>query len=271
MPPRVAWTHLPRAMEPLQESPKGIVERVAVLTASAHGKSKEPLIRMKRLSVFALFVVFASSLVAVSSIAAAAQTSAPPKPAAPAAQRPAAAAPIPMAKVAVIAFQAAVTQTNEFQRNAADLEKKYDPRRVQIKTLSDEIDNLTKQLQAQGASLSQAEQASRARVIDEKKKKLDRDTQDAQTDFQTDMQQIINEVAGKVGELMSDYAEKHGYTLVLDAGDQQTQTVLYAVPAMDITKEIIEAYNTKSGIPAPAPQAPGQGGLDAPQPQPAAH
>ena len=265
MPPRVSLPHLPRAMEPLQGSPKGIVERVAVLTASAHGNSKEPLIRMKRLSVFALFVVFASSIVAV------AQTSAAPKPAAPAAQKPAAAAPVPMAKVAVIAFQAAVTQTNEFQRNAADLEKKYDPRRVQIKTLSDEIDNLTKQLQAQGAQLSDAERASRARAIDEKKKKLDRDTQDAQSDFQTDMQQIINEVAGKVGELMSDYAEKHGYTLVLDAGDQQTQTVLYAVPAMDITKEIIEAYNTKSGIPAPAPQAPGQGGLDAPQPQPAAH
>jgi Skp family chaperone for outer membrane proteins len=231
--------------------------------ASAHRNSKEPLIRMKRLSVFALFLVFASSIVA------AAQTSAAPKPAAPIAQKAAAAVPVPMAKVAVITFQAAVTQTNEFQRDAADLEKKYDPRRVQIKALSDEIDNLTKQLQTQGASLSQAEQESRARAIDEKKKKLDRDTQDAQSDFQTDMQQIVNDVAGKVGELMSDYAEKHGYTLVLDAGDQQTQTVLYALPAMDITKEIINAYNTKSGIPAPAPQAPGQGGVDAPQPQPA--
>jgi outer membrane protein len=66
---------------------------------------------------------------------------------------------------------------------------------------------------------------------------------------------------------MSDYAEKHGYTLVLDEGDQQTQTVLYALPAMEITREVIDAYNTKSGVPAPAPQAPGQGDLDAPQPQ----
>jgi len=247
-------------MEPREESPKGIVERVAALTASARGNSKEHLIRMKRLSVFALFVVFASSIVA------AAQTPAAQKPAA---QKPAAAVPIPAAKVAVIAFQAAVTQTNEFQRDAADVEKKYDPRRLEIKTLSDEIDNLTKQLQAQDAQLSDGERASRARAIDEKKKKLDRETQDAQSDFQADMQQIINDVAGKVGTLMSDYAEKHGYTLVLDEGDQQAQTVLYALPAMDITREIIDAYNTKSGVPAPAPQAGGQGGLDAPQPQPA--
>jgi len=250
---------MPRAMDPLQERPKGIVKRIAMLMASAHGSSKEPLIRMKRLSVFALFVVFASSIVA------AAQTSPAPKPAAPAAQKPAAAVPVPTAKVAVIAFQAAVTQTNEFQRNATVLEKKYDPRRVEIKAESDEIDTLTKQLQAQGAQLSDAERASRTRVIDEKKKKLDRDTQDAQSDFQNDMQQIINDVATKVGALMSDYADKHGYTLVLDEGDQQAQTVLYALPAMDITREIIDAYNTKSGVPAPAPQAGGQ--PDAPQPQ----
>ena len=56
------------------------------------------------------------------------------------------------AKVAVIAFQAAVSQTNEFQRDFADLQKKYDPKRQQLKTLSDEIDTLTKQLQDQGAA-----------------------------------------------------------------------------------------------------------------------
>ncbi|MGD0346226.1 MAG: OmpH family outer membrane protein [Terracidiphilus sp.] len=214
---------------------------------------------MKHLPLFALLLVSAPAMMA------AGQTSAAPKPAAPAAQKPAA-VPFPIAKVAVVAFQAAVTQTNEFQRDIADLQKKYDPRRVQLKSLSDEIDTLTKQLQADDAKLSDAERASRARAIDEKKKKLDRDTQDAQSDFQTDMQQIINNVAEKVGVLMSDYADKHGYTLVLDEGDQQTQTVLYAVPpTMDITKEIIDAYNTKSGIPAPAPQAVSQ--PDAPQPQ----
>jgi len=205
---------------------------------------------MKRLPLFALFLAFAPAMMA------AGQAAAAPK--------PTAAIPVPMAKVAVIAFQAAVAQTNEFQRDAADLQKKYDPRRTQLKALSDEIDTLTKQ--AQSAQLSEADQASKARAIDEKKKKLDRDTQDAQSDFQNDMQQIIGEVAQKVGTLLSDYAEKHGYTLVLDAGDQQTATVLYAVPAMDITKEIIDAYNTKSGVPAPVQS---QGAVDAPQPQPA--
>lgn len=213
---------------------------------------------MKRLSLFAL-------LFAAASVVSAAQTSAP------AAAKPGQTVYAGPAKVAVIAFQAAVSQTNEFQRDFADLQKKYDPKRQQLKTLSDQIDTLTKQLQDQGPQLSEEERVNRARVVDEKKKQLDRDTQDAQSDFQGDLQQLINGVAAKVGTLMTDYAQKQGYTLVLDAGDQQNAMVLYAVPQNDITKAIIEAYNVKSGVPAPPPEAPNanQPGVDAPQPQPA--
>ncbi|HUB52148.1 MAG TPA: OmpH family outer membrane protein [Terracidiphilus sp.] len=167
------------------------------------------------------------------------------------------------AKVAVIVFRAAVSQTNEFQRDFADLQKKYDPKRQALQTLSAQIDTLTKQLQSSGTTLSDDERASRARTIDEKKKQLDRDSQDAQSDFQGDMQELVNRIAGKVGEVMTDYAGKHGYTLVLDASQSQdSPTVLYAVPSTDITKAVIDAYNEKSGVPAPPPPAP-----EAPKPQ----
>jgi outer membrane protein len=217
---------------------------------------------MKRLSFFTVFLALASAVTAAGQATAA-----------PAAQRPAAAAPVAgPAKVAVIAFQAAVSQTNEFQRDFADLQKKYDPKRQQLKALSDEVDALTKQLQDQGAQLSDADRVTKARTLDEKKKQLDRDTQDAQSDFQNDLQQLFGSMATKVGTVMTDFAEKHGYTLVLDAGSEQNATVLYAVPSTDITKAVIDAYNQKSGIPAPPAQ--GAAGnpptVDAPQPQPAA-
>src|ERR1035441_9299552 len=112
-----------------------------------------------------------------------------------AAQTPAAPASAPAGptKIAVIAFQAAVGQTNEFQRNFADLQKKYEPKRAAIKTLSDEVDNLTKQLQTQGDKLSDAERASRAKTIDDKKKQLQRTGEDAQNDFQGEMQERSEE------------------------------------------------------------------------------
>ena len=69
------------------------------------------------------------------------------------------------------------------------------------------------------------------------------------------MQDTFNGVATKVGEVLISYAQQHGLTLVLDGGEQQTQLVLYANPATDITKAILDAYNVKSGVPAP-PAAP---------------
>ena len=194
---------------------------------------------------FALIATLALGLV----LSAAAQTPAAP-----------AAAPAGPAKIAVIAFQVAVAQTNEGQRNFADLQKKYDPKRQQLKGLSDEVDNLKKQLQAQGDKLSDAERATRAKTIDEKDKQLQRQAEDSQNDFQGEMQELYNGLASKVYDVLASYAQQQGFTLVLDVAQQQNP-VLYASESSNITKQIIDAYNVKSGVPAPpagtaAPAAP---------------
>ena len=203
-------------------------------------------------------------------LGAAAQTPAESAAAAPA-NAPATSAAAPASpKIAVIAFQVAVGQTNEFQRNFADLQKKYDPKRQQLKTLSDDIDNLTKQLQTQGDKLSDAERATRAKQIDDKKKQLQRDGEDASNDFQNEMQEMYQGLASKVYDVLSTYAQQHGYTLVLDVAQQQTP-VLYAVDSTNITKPIIDAYNVKSGVPAPPQPAAGTPPAPAPSaPKPAA-
>jgi outer membrane protein len=181
-------------------------------------------------------------------LSSAAQTAAPAKPAAAPATAPAG-----PAKIAVIAFQVAVGQTNEFQRSFADLQKKWEPKRQELKKLSDDIDASTKTLQTQGTTLSDAERANRAKVIDDKKKQLDRSAEDAQNDFQQEMQDLYSGTASKVYDILSSYAQTNGYTLVLDVAGQQTP-ILYALPSTDITKAVIDAYNVKSGVPAP-PQA----------------
>jgi outer membrane protein len=168
---------------------------------------------------------------------------------------PAAAAPAGPVKIAVIAFQVAVAQTNEGQRNFSDLQKKYAPKEADLKAEGDEIDTLTKQLEAQGSALSDAERASRAKVIDDKKKKAQRDLEDAQNDMNGEMQEMYNSLASKVYDVLATYAQQQGYTLVLDVAQQQN-TVLYAADSTNITKAVIEAYNVKSGVPAPpAPPA----------------
>jgi outer membrane protein len=203
---------------------------------------------------FLLVTLLASGFV----LGAAAQTQAAAAPAAPAEP----------AKIAVIAFQAAVAQTNEGQRNFADLQKKYQPKEAQLKAQNDDIETLTKQLQTQGATLSDAAKASQARTIDEKKKKLEREAQDLRDTGGQEMQEMMSALASKVYDVLSTYAQQQGYTLVLDVSQQQNP-VLFALPSTDISKAVVDAYNVKSGVPAPPAQPAAAPAAAKPAPKPA--
>ena len=170
------------------------------------------------------------------------------------AQTPAAAP----AKSAVIAFQAAVTQCNEFQRDFADISKKYDPKRAQLQALVQEIDSATKDLQSQGDKLSEAEQGRRQKTIEDKQKQAKRLQEDAENDYRQDMQQLFARVATKFDEVLQQYAKDNGITLVLDVtqSSEQPSLVLWADASQDIGKAVIDAYNAKSGVPAPPPPLP---------------
>ncbi|MGA9072243.1 MAG: OmpH family outer membrane protein [Terracidiphilus sp.] len=199
-------------------------------------------------SSLALIVTLASGL----ALNAAAQTLPAPAPAAPAGP----------AKIAVIAFQAAVAQTNEGQRDSADLQKKFAPKREQLQALNTEVGTLTKELQLQGDKLSDEQRTTRTRTLEEKKKKLQRDAEDAENEFKSESQEVFNGLASKVYEVLLSYAQQQGFSIVLDVSQEQNP-VLYANQSTNITKVVIDAYNVKSGVPAP-PQA------AAPAPKPAA-
>jgi len=192
-----------------------------------------------------------------------AQTASMPSAPAPAGA-PAATAPAGPSKIAIILFEAAVGQTNEGKRDIAQIEQKFQPKQTELKTQSDEIDTLKKKLQAGGTTLSETEKASLTSSIDKKEKALQRDAEAAQQDFQTEMGETLQTLAQKVAVVAQKYAQDNGYSVMLDASSSQQQQsiILWASEQTNITKAVIDAYNTQSGVPAqpatpaPAPRTP---------------
>src|SRR5579859_779491 len=170
-----------------------------------------------------------------------AQTAAQPPSAPGVATAPAPAGPT---KIAVIQFEGVVAQTNEGQRAFAELNTKYQPKQQQIKQQSDEVDSLKKDMQTAGDKLSEAERASRLRTIDEKEKSLQRNVEDARNDFSGEMNEKFSTIAQKVAGVMQQYAQKNGYTLVLDAGQQQSP-ILWASEATNISEAVVQAYKDR--------------------------
>lgn len=169
-------------------------------------------------------------------------------------------------KVGIVAIQQAIANTNEGKKDLDDLQQRFAPKQAELKRLNDEIDNLKKQLQAQGDKLSEDARSTQVRAIETKQKALQRNLDDAQGEYQQAQQEIFNRVGGKMAKVLETYAVKNGYGVILDVSSPQTP-VLYASDTTNITKEIVDAYNAQSGA---APAAKATGAVTHPKPAGAA-
>jgi outer membrane protein len=156
-------------------------------------------------------------------------------------------------KVGTINIEQAIFASNEGQRDFQALSKKFEPKQAELKNASDELDGLQKQLAAQQDKLNEDAKDKLVKQIESKKKAFDRSQQDAQEDFQGQQGEIGNRILTKMAPLIVKYAADHEFGLILDTSQQWPRSpVLWNGPAVDITQPIVEAYNTQSGVAAPA-------------------
>ena len=157
-------------------------------------------------------------------------------------------------KIGLINMQEAIVACNEGQRDFGALQKKFDPKREEIKRLTDEIDGLQKQLDAQGDKLNEEARAKLVREVADKKKILQRTVEDASADAQQQQGELMNKIGQKMLEVLTKYGEANGYSAILDVSTQNGP-VLWAPASSNITPQIVEQYNTVSGVPAQAAPA----------------
>ncbi len=174
---------------------------------------------------------------------------------------PAASAPAPSTpmttgggtKVGTINIEQAVVGTNEGQRDFEALRKKLEPKQNELKAQNDELEGLQKQLQTQGDKLNDDARATLVKQIETKKKSFDRSVQDAQEDAQNQQKEIFTRILQKMAPSIIKYAQGNGLGLIVDTSNPWPQSpVLWANEGVDITKPVVDIYNTQSGVPAPA-------------------
>ena len=160
-------------------------------------------------------------------------------------------------KVGIINVQQAIMLTNEGRRDLEALEKKFEPKRTELQNLSKEVEDLKKQLSTTGDKLNDDAKNKLAKDIDSKQKTLQRSLEDAQQDFQQQQGEIVNRIGGKLMDVIDKYAKTNGFAALFDVSNPQSP-VIWAKANTDVTKDVADAYNVQSGVPAPAstPAAP---------------
>ncbi len=167
-------------------------------------------------------------------------------------------------KVGLINIQAAIANTEEGKKALSDLQAKYQPRQKDLQGEQAQIQSIQDQLSKQANTLSDEEQARLNRESEEKQKQLKRDMEDAQADFSHDRDEAINRIGQKMVQVINNYAEQNGFSLVID--DAQIP-IYFAAKDLDITAEIVKRYDAANPVVGVAPAKPAAPAPAVPKPK----
>lgn len=156
----------------------------------------------------------------------------------------------PAAGIVTFSFNSAVLGTAEAQRDLDSLRKKLTPRQQQLQKLSDALEAEKKQLTEDNSKLTDAEKAQSISSINVKDKQLQREADNLKSDFETESQQIYQRVAQRLYIFLQEYAQHHAYAAILERGSDSAPIVWYAADNLDITEEVVKAYDHQSGAAA---------------------
>jgi outer membrane protein len=154
----------------------------------------------------------------------------------------------------------AIFGTKDGQKALADLDAKYSPRSKELEKKESEIAGLRDQFQKGSNTMSEDAKTRLTRDIDQRIRAYNREREDAQTEYNQDLEKIRQELGSRIYQVIDKYARDNGYAVILDVSPQD-QPVVYRSDSVDITSEIVALYDRSSPTaakptPGAAPAAP---------------
>jgi len=127
---------------------------------------------------------------------------------------------------------------------AKKVENEFQPRRTELQNLQAQIDKMTGDLQKASPVQDPKVTAQQQDAIDQKKREMQRKTEDAQSAYQKRLQDMLGPVYDDIGKALDAFAKAHGITLILDV--TKIQGIVSADGSLDITKAFITEFNSKN-------------------------
>lgn len=183
------------------------------------------------------------------------------------AQAPASA---PAQKIATINMQQALAETADGKKAVADLRAKFGPKDQDFQRRSQELQATQEKLRKTQNTISEEAKAKLEGDIATMTRNLQRDSDDAKADMEAEEQKMVQELGGKIMQVINKYASDNQYAMVFDVSGQPNN-IMFASAAVDITRDIIAMYDKAApGTPPAAPTTSSKPAPSAPKPAPSA-
>mgnify|MGYP003321719648 CR=1 FL=1 len=148
-------------------------------------------------------------------------------------------------KVGVVDPQTIIENTKAGKRALATLKEHAQVRQKLIASDEEELKSIQEELQNSDA-LSDREKQAKQGLFQRKLQEYQRRGQEFQTELGNKQQAMVKEFMGKIQVVTKAVADRHGFSLVIDKGNQATlKIVLYSRKGLDITNEVVKEFNKK--------------------------
>ena len=163
-------------------------------------------------------------------------------------------------KVGVVNMMYVINASNAGQKEGLDLQARFKPKTDEKAAREKELSDLQKKIESGGNVMSDDARAQLEKEYQTKETSYKRFMEDLQADANQQKQEITAKLYDQVFKTVDKYAKANGYTLIMDSSSQGnmsgTPMLLWGDGSVDITKQVLEQFNTDSGI-APPPKAAG--------------
>ena len=139
-------------------------------------------------------------------------------------------------KVAVVNSQKALLESDELKKASAELEKKYKPKQDELVRLQADLQKIDQEIGS--GKLNERAIAELQAQGTRKQRDAQRLSDDTQQEFDRDRQEVVGKSAQKMQDVIKKFAEEKGFDLVVD-----TSSTLFAKPTLEITADVMAAYN----------------------------
>jgi outer membrane protein len=153
-------------------------------------------------------------------------------------------------KLGTVDLQRALNECDAGKRAKEEFKGAVDKLQSDLQKQKNDIEKLKEDVEKKGLVLKDEERKNIEKDYQRRLRDFQRTYKDSQAELQQKDSELTQEILRELGEVIADYGAKQNFTLVLEASN--TGAVLYNSRSIDITDQVIEAYNAKRKSPPPA-------------------
>jgi outer membrane protein len=160
-------------------------------------------------------------------------------------------------KLAFVDLQRALNEVEEGKAAKATLKREFDQKQKTLDEKKTELDRLGADFEKQQSVMSDDAKRERAGDLQRKGLELQQVYVQMQKELSERERETTRGIFEKMNAIVREIADQEGVAMVV-----QAEALVYAVPSLDITNELVRKYNTrhKGGGAAPAAAKPAPGG-----------